>query len=268
MMRKGAARGTGAGYRNLPNFPKDPMVHRQSAMGMKQPQTVMMPMTVKHGTFKAFPNLHRALVLENQKEINEALERIKTDEGLKERMKWEHKTYKKNEREQFTKFLTNKYQKELDEKIQMLEAINNAPNLPNPLVVTVEWKKSRMWGSNPRAHTNYGFESDSIGGCGYDKLSTALAEALNSCLPVMKEVVKLKEKRMNTPEGKKLRADGENTFNRQVLGYGSGYGMIPHFEGGVGVESHRTIIENAGFVFEHPVSTDNTDVFIIRNKGA
>jgi len=38
--RRGAARGTGRGYRNLRGFPKDPLVHSQSAKGRKQPQRI------------------------------------------------------------------------------------------------------------------------------------------------------------------------------------------------------------------------------------
>lgn len=38
--RLGAAKGTGSGYRNLRNFPKDPLVHSQSSKGIKQPQKI------------------------------------------------------------------------------------------------------------------------------------------------------------------------------------------------------------------------------------
>lgn len=38
VIRKGAARGNGRGYKNLRNFPKDPIVHAQAAKGIKQPQ--------------------------------------------------------------------------------------------------------------------------------------------------------------------------------------------------------------------------------------
>lgn len=40
MIRKGAAKGSGSGYKNLRGFPKDPLVHSQSAHGMKQPQRI------------------------------------------------------------------------------------------------------------------------------------------------------------------------------------------------------------------------------------
>lgn len=42
--------------------------------------------------------------------------------------------------------------------------------------VTIEWRKSRTWGSNP--HIDFGGDCVSVSGCGYCKESTALAEAL------------------------------------------------------------------------------------------
>jgi hypothetical protein len=51
------------------------------------------------------------------------------------------------------------------------------------VIITVEWKKSKMWGSNPTAESyvsGLGFlTSGSIGGCGYDKQSTAVAAVMN-----------------------------------------------------------------------------------------
>lgn len=43
--------------------------------------------------------------------------------------------------------------------------------------VGVEWKRSAMWGSNP-AITHRGGKCTNISGCGYDKLSAALASVL------------------------------------------------------------------------------------------
>jgi len=43
--RKGAGKGTGRGYKNLRNFPKDPKVHSDSARGRKQPQRIKIPIT-------------------------------------------------------------------------------------------------------------------------------------------------------------------------------------------------------------------------------
>jgi hypothetical protein len=58
MKRKGADTGHGSGYRNLGNFPKDPMVHKMSAKGMKQPQMV-----------RAYPDQKSTMTLKESQEI-------------------------------------------------------------------------------------------------------------------------------------------------------------------------------------------------------
>lgn len=56
MARKGAARGTGKGYKNLSRFPTDPKVHSDSARGRRQPQRVSyivkIPPTMEMGSYK------------------------------------------------------------------------------------------------------------------------------------------------------------------------------------------------------------------------
>lgn len=150
-------------------------------------------------------------------------------------------------------------------KIAEIEAVEKAEPFKGQLIITVEWKRSRMWGSNPKSYTNFGFESDSIGGCGYDKLSTATAEALNNHKPLLKLLWQAKEKYLAThPRTKK----GNSDIHREILGYGAGYGLLPRFEGGVGVGSHQRIIEKLGLQWQNVTSTNNTDVFIISAKGA
>lgn len=129
--------------------------------------------------------------------------------------------------------------------------IENAPDLLS-LSISVEWKPSRMWGANPRAsariHTADGWqytESGSVSGCGYDKQSTATAEALNQSTSVLKELYKAFEKALKHNKTAAL---------REVLGYGSGYGRRPYFEGGVGVSCLYTIFKNCGFIFENTAS--------------
>jgi hypothetical protein len=48
--------------------------------------------------------------------------------------------------------------------------------------IGIEWKKSRMWGHNP-VITYHGGKCTNIGGCGYDKLSAALASVLCFLFP-------------------------------------------------------------------------------------
>jgi len=95
--------------------------------------------------------------------------------------------------------------------------------------------------------------SGSIGGCGYDKLSTAVAECLNQVNAVLRPLYLMKDKHT----GKK---------NHEYLGYGSGYGILPNFEGGVGVSCYPRIFENVGYEFKTIASGKTFDVFTITKK--
>jgi len=135
------------------------------------------------------------------------------------------------------------------------EVLENDESLHNPLIITIEWKKSKMWGFNPRAYTNYGFKSESIGGCGYCKLSTATAKALNSHLGILKRLFQAEERR--------LKEKPKIPERRDYIGYGSGHHALPKFEGGVGVSSHKDIIRGLDLKWENITSTDQTDVYRI-----
>ena len=53
-------------------------------------------------------------------------------------------------------------------------------------VINVEWKKSAMYGYNP-AIMHHGGKCTNVSGCGYDKLSTALADCLRFLFPIDSE---------------------------------------------------------------------------------
>ena len=77
------------------------------------------------------------------------------------------------------------------------------------------------------------------GGWGYDKLSTAIAEVLNQYHPLMKLMYEYIDNKMFK--------EGSLTINNhKVLGYGSGYGILPYFEYGVGVSSFYKIFDKLG----------------------
>lgn len=124
--------------------------------------------------------------------------------------------------------------------------------------IQVEWRKNRTWGANPFAEcwlNNSGyFVSGSIGGCGYDKLSTAVANVLNQ-IPALKKL-------LYTYKNDWLASKPEIN-NRDLLGYGSGYGILPYIEGGVGVSCYPAIFAKIGFEFKHIASGKSFDVFTI-----
>lgn len=214
---------------------------------------------------KRFNNLRKAVRLEAEKYYFDSLERIRTEEGLKHSLSFNGKTYKGTEEQQKTKltrFLKLKMDKRIEEQINKIKEVEEAQPFNNNLVITVEWKKSYMWGKNPKAYTNYGFESSSIGGCGYCKHSTATAEALNSHKPILKLLYAKKDREMEA-YFKANPKSSHSDFNRSVLGYGSGYGVLPYFEGGVGVGSHRDICKGLHLNMRDVTSTNNVDVHII-----
>lgn len=49
--------------------------------------------------------------------------------------------------------------------------------------INVEWKRSHMWGLNPVIDA-YGGKCTNVSGCGYDKLSAALAQCLRFLFPI------------------------------------------------------------------------------------
>lgn len=123
------------------------------------------------------------------------------------------------------------------------------------IIITVEYKKSKMWGSNPTAETyvnGIGFlTSGSIGGCGYDKQSTAVAKVLNQIPQFMQLMYVLKSK-------------NATVRNHELFGYGSGYGILPEFEGGVGVSCYDKIFNTIGYQFNTIAYGKTFTVFSIK----
>jgi len=151
--------------------------------------------------------------------------------------------------------------KEIEREVKHINTVGNAGKLIS-VRITVEWKRSQTWGANPTAeawcsyidkdgnqNSNYA-KSGSIGGCGYDKGSTAVAECLNQFNEVLKLLYTAKEKNVTSKNG-------------ELLGYGSGYGILPQIEGGVGVSCYPRIFEPLGYSFKTIAGGKSFDVYSI-----
>jgi hypothetical protein len=133
--------------------------------------------------------------------------------------------------------------------------------------ISMEWKKSKIWGANPSAECWFSYTdvngnfnsgyvvSGSIGGCGYDKGSTAVANCLNQINEVLKPLYIAKNNAGKITDN--------NKCNHTLLGYGSGYGILPNIEGGVGVSCYPKIFEKIGYNFTTVASGKNYDVYTI-----
>lgn len=103
--------------------------------------------------------------------------------------------------------------------------------------MSIEWQRSSTWGMNPhlegRIETvdgRWDYDKDiSCGGCGYDKLSTVMAEFLNNHLKGM--LWRRRKFRTHKPPY-------GVTFSK---------GWFPHFDGGVGENCTISVLQWLGF---------------------
>lgn len=130
-------------------------------------------------------------------------------------------------------------------------------NRPADGMLVIRWVRNSTWGWNPHAELFVGGETFTgrASGCGYDKESAAMAEALNACPEIMRA---LYAKEDNRPEG---------VTRREWLGYGSGYGVLPAFDGGVGVRTMCEVLTTCGFSVDCTQGRDDTYYIRITEGG-
>lgn len=207
-----------------------------------------------------FTNLRALLIQEANKEKEETTLFIKkgycpdwsnkteSDNGLKHHStatRWEQyqngSISREKAEELAIKRAMKQHDKRLNEVLKKLQNVENAGEL-DYINISIDWVRSSVWGNNPQveAYINGSTFNGRASGCGYDKESAAVAQALNQSYRVLKVLYTLKENGLK--EGK--------ISNCEILGYGSGYGVLPAFEGGVGVNCFWRILEKAGYKVE------------------
>ena len=160
--------------------------------------------------------------------------------------------------------------------LKHLEAIKNADEFQK-INIIVEWTQSRTWGANPHAtaevwtvdkdgQPHYYQYTGSASGCGYDKQSAAIAEALNKCNSIIKAFSEYKEKALK--KNKNIDKSGTSCThidNRNAICYGFGYGAIPTFEGGTGTQCFLNGFQLLGCEVSE-VHGNASDCYIITRK--
>ena len=130
--------------------------------------------------------------------------------------------------------MRKQYEKKLGNELDHVRACEKE-KAPGFISIRVEWKKSTVCGSNPTAEVITGtYTTGSASGCGYDKESAAVAEALNKQFGLLRLMYEAKNKH-------------PRTNNHKLLGYGSGYSARPYFEGGVGMTSLIHVLKTIGY---------------------
>lgn len=213
-----------------------------------------------------FINLKNSLVSKNNEEVKRQLENIESENmntlnfyttNLRQQQYKEGKiSIDKFKACAKTKML-KETKKKLDKELKELEKIENNHKLFDTLYIQIQCKKTNLGYQYKAILTDSieRIEGNYTGGWGYDKLSTAISEVLNEYLPLKELLYNYKEKYLF--ENKLLQAN-----NHEILGYGSGYGILPYFECGVGVSSYYKIFNTIGLEFKQ---IDDT-LYIITKK--
>lgn len=163
--------------------------------------------------------------------------------------KWEAYQAGKLPREKAVEIAVQRAWREIEKEHRAnLEKLASAEAVPDieTVSIRVSWKRSSMYGYNPHAVAVINQENryeGKAGGCGYDKRSAAIADALNQSAVILRMLYQAKEKALQ---------EGENgTQNRNCIAYGSGYGVLPYFEGGVGMSSMEAVFNACGLKMAH-----------------
>lgn len=154
------------------------------------------------------------------------------------------------------KIVADKIKREANKKIEEFnfkcDEIAQAQDIKS-ITIRVDWVKSATWGMNPHAEslTSNGYFFGTASGCGYDKLSTAVASALNQDISILKRLYNAFEKALR-----------KGVAPCEAVGYGSGY-TYPYFEGGVGYGSFKNIFDNLGAKVNQWNETKTSDFMYI-----
>lgn len=209
--------------------------------------------------------LRKQVEKENRKELKKAISNLnkakKEDftnlwyysEKLTKRQK--EKLTKNEQKEIIKNNIIKEYDDRLKKDLKRIDTIKSANDNILSITINIDWVKNRTWGYNPHAaiYTNNGDMTEGrASGCGYDKESAAIAQALNKNNDILKLLYIAKNKKMTA----------KKTNSHDLLGYGSGYGVLPYFEGGVGASSLLNIFRKLGYsISEH--HTDKSDFYTI-----
>ena len=213
-----------------------------------------------------FINLKNSLVSKNNEEVKRQLENIENENmntlnfyttNLRQEQFKEGKISMDKFKACAKTKMLKETKKQLDKELKELEKIENNHKLFDTLYIQVQSKKTNL-GYQFKAilsDTTEKIEGSYTGGWGYDKLSSAISEVLNEYLPLKELLYNYKEKYLF--ENKLTQAN-----NHDIFGYGSGYGILPYFEAGVGVSSYYKIFNSIGLEFKQ---IDDT-LYIITRK--
>lgn len=135
------------------------------------------------------------------------------------------------------KINAKKAREEKKNTARRLEKIEAAENIAAAswAVVNVKFVRSKTWGYNPRVDLNAAgtITTGTASGCGYDKESAAIADAMNANPAIMAIIYDHADKGLSFP-------------------YSVGtFAGVPYFDGGCGVSCFRSVFEACGYSWKN-----------------
>ena len=142
---------------------------------------------------------------------------------------------------------TARTRKQHEAQLQKLEQARLAQK-PVAITIIVDWKESVAWGAYPVATVvtipSAKVTTGTASGCGYNKTSVAVARALNQQPGIMKALYELKE--------------------RELLQHNKvGYGILPTFQGGVGIDCYTSILQRCGYTVQTTPCDKNRTIYTL-----
>lgn len=204
--------------------------------------------------------------------------RVFSDNGIKHyctARRWDQYQAGEISREKIVELTIKRAEKQRDKetakKLEKLERAAAAPDLES-VSISVEWKRSSTWGYNPTAEIvvyaggQQKRYAGTASGCGYDKRTAAIGAALNQSASIKKMLYTAKEKALASMSAEAAEAAKKGYVfgcesNRDFIHYGAGYGVLPYFEGGVGISSFYGVFESCGYKCTAQHETKRTDYY-------
>ena len=157
----------------------------------------------------------------------------------------------KEQKELLTKKALKKINKKYQDKFDYIKKLEQTEPAKK-IEIVVSWSNGSCYGWQAKARARFetasrwaGVESSLTSGCGYDKRSTATANALNQIKPLF---VLIADKLEKLPK-KQIKTYLTRAAGRDFIGYGFDFwgGAFGSFSYGVGFECHRDNLKKLGF---------------------
>lgn len=165
--------------------------------------------------------------------------------------RWEQYTSGKITREQAVSYATARKHKAIDKEtaagLKRLEQVA-AAGMPDYIRTVVWW--TRNYSARCESFGGRDVTTGHAGGYGYDKESACVADAWNKNPAMLNILYTLKENGLAAGKSDKSKTACTGRDNRDIIGYGSGYSVLPYYEGGVGFTCFEHILKKAGYTMD------------------